>query len=125
MLISKNVVIGGAHVSKDLVFSADGTQLLSGYENVVQSIRKTIQSGINLIDTSPFYGCGKAELVLGKALECVPRNAYYLATKVGRKADCTFDYSAEWAVKSVESSLKKLGVDYLDLIHVRNPSGDV
>ena len=84
------------------------------------SIRRTIQSGINFIDTSPFYGCGKAELVLGKALEGVPRNAYYLATKVGRKPDCTFDFSGEWAVKSVEASLKKLGVDYLDLIHVSN-----
>ncbi|CAG2104650.1 unnamed protein product [Medioppia subpectinata] len=112
--------LGGAHVSKDLVFSADGSQLLSGYQNVVQSIRKTIQSGINFIDTSPFYGCGKAELVLGKALEGIPRNAYYLATKVGRKPDCTFDYSSEWIVQSFELSLKKLGVDYLDLLHVHD-----
>ena len=58
--------LGGAHVSKDLVFSADGLHLLSGFEDVVHSIRRTIQSGINFIDTSPFYGCGKAEVVLGK-----------------------------------------------------------
>ena len=60
------VLKGGAHVSKDLVFSADGSQLISGFEDVVQSIRKTIQSGINFIDTSPYYGYGKAEIVLGK-----------------------------------------------------------
>ncbi|XP_054168197.1 uncharacterized protein LOC128965512 [Oppia nitens] len=119
MFVSK-LSLGGAHVSKDLLFSEDGQQLLGGYESVVQSIQQTVRSGINFIDTSPFYGCGKAELVLGKALENIPRNAYYLATKVGRKADCTFDYSADWAVKSVELSLKKLGVDYLDLIHVHD-----
>jgi aryl-alcohol dehydrogenase-like predicted oxidoreductase len=61
-----NIFGGGAHVSKDLVFSADGSQLISGYESVVKSIRETIKSGINFIDTSPFYGCGRAELVLGK-----------------------------------------------------------
>jgi aryl-alcohol dehydrogenase-like predicted oxidoreductase len=48
----------------------------------------------------------------------VPRNSYYLATKVGRTAECTFNYSAEWVQKSVELSLKKLGVEYLDVVHV-------
>jgi aryl-alcohol dehydrogenase-like predicted oxidoreductase len=48
------------------VFSADGKELVGGYDSVVKSIRETIKSGINFIDTSPYYGCGKAELVLGK-----------------------------------------------------------
>ncbi len=37
-----------------------------------------------MIDTAPWYGHGKSETVLGKALEGVPRSAYYLNTKVGR-----------------------------------------
>lgn len=41
-------------------------------------------TGINLIDTAPWYGHGKSETILGKALEGIPRNAYYLTTKVGR-----------------------------------------
>ncbi len=48
----------------------------------------------------------------------MPRNSYYFATKIGRKSDCTFDYSADWAQESVELSLKKLGVEYLDVVHV-------
>ena len=39
--------------------------------------------GINYIDTAPWYGHGRSEEVLGRALQSVPRQAYYIATKVG------------------------------------------
>ncbi len=44
-------------------------------------LTKAIKSGINLIDTAPWYGHGKAESVLGEALRDIPRQAYYLTTK--------------------------------------------
>jgi aryl-alcohol dehydrogenase-like predicted oxidoreductase len=53
-------------------------------------------------------------------LESIPRKSYYLATKVGRTPDCAFDYSKENTLTSVENSLKKLKVDYIDVIQVRN-----
>ncbi len=53
-------------------------------------------------------------------MESIPRKSYYLATKVGRTPDCTFDYSKENTLTSVENSLKKLKVDYIDVIQVRN-----
>ena len=39
--------------------------------------------GINYIDTAPWYGHGRSEEVLGQALKSIPRQAYYIATKVG------------------------------------------
>jgi aryl-alcohol dehydrogenase-like predicted oxidoreductase len=72
--------------------------------------------GINFIDVSPYYGLTKAETVLGKALKGIPRDRYYLATKVGRYGGNQFDFSAERVAASVDESLARLGVDAIDLI---------
>jgi len=117
MMVSK-LTLGCAAVSKEVVFNDDQTEIISGADNVVKAIQNVIKSGINYIDTAAFYGCGKSEIVLGKALAGVPREAYYLATKVARKADCTFDFSAKSVQQSVELSLKKMGVKYIDVIQV-------
>ncbi len=53
----------------------------------------------------------------------IPREKYYLATKVGRyeaEVDKMFDFSAEKTLRSVDESLWRLGVEYLDIIQVRN-----
>ncbi len=54
-----------------------------------------------------------------KALEGVPRGAYYLATKIGRYDVDKFDFTAERTVKSVHESLSKLKCGHIDLIQVR------
>jgi L-galactose dehydrogenase len=54
--------------------------------------------------------------VLGKALKGVPRDKYYLATKAGRYGEDEFDFSPQRITSSVDESLARLGVDYLDLI---------
>lgn len=85
-------------------------------------IHKAIRSGINYIDTAPYYGQGRAEEVLGMALKNLPREAYYIATKVGRyEKDLVsrFDFSAKRTRESVEKSLKLLGIKYVDVIQVR------
>lgn len=46
-------------------------------------IMKAIKAGINLIDTAPWYGHGQSEEILGRAFKNIPRNAYYVSTKVG------------------------------------------
>jgi aryl-alcohol dehydrogenase-like predicted oxidoreductase len=50
----------------------------------IDSVFAAIDAGINFIDVSPYYGHYKAETVLGKALKQIPRDKYYLSTKVGR-----------------------------------------
>lgn len=90
----------------------------------IDTVRFAVKNGINLIDTAPWYGHGKAEEVLGEALKGIPREAYILNTKVGRyqpEPMEMFDFSAERVTKSVDESLARLGVDYIDVIQVHDP----
>lgn len=82
----------------------------------IRTVHTALDLGINFIDVSPFYGLTKAETVLGQALKGVPRDRYYLATKVGRYGEAEFDFSAKRVTASVDESLIRLGLDYLDII---------
>jgi len=64
----------------------------------------------------------RAETVLGKALREIPRERYILATKVGRYGyhQRDFDFSAKRVARSVDESLLRLGVDYVDFIQVHD-----
>jgi aryl-alcohol dehydrogenase-like predicted oxidoreductase len=89
----------------------------------IEAVEVAIEGGINFIDVSPYYGHYKAETVLGKALRGIPRDKYYLSTKVGRYGKDgvnTWDYSARRATESVYESMERLGVDYIDLINVHD-----
>ena len=92
-------------------------------EEGIQAVNTAVENGINLIDVSPYYGHLKAEIVLGKALKDIPREKYYLSTKVGRYGKDgvnTWDYSAKRATESVYESMERLNVDYIDLINVHD-----
>lgn len=82
----------------------------------IRTVHTCIDLGINLIDVSPYYGLTLAETVLGKALNEIPRDKYYLATKVGRYGESTFDFSAARVTASVDESLRRLNVEYVDII---------
>src|SRR6185436_1340644 len=79
------------------------------------SVRAALDLGMNFIDTSPFYGRGMSEVLLGVALRGVPRERYVLGTKLGRYDAAHFDFSAKRVVESVDVSLHRLGVEYLDI----------
>ena len=88
-----------------------------------EAVETAIEGGINFIDVSPYYGHYKAETVLGKALRNIPRDKYYLSTKVGRYGKDgvnTWDYSAKRVTDSVYESMERLGIDYIDLINVHD-----
>jgi L-galactose dehydrogenase len=63
-----------------------------------------------------FYGSTLAETNLGKALKDIPREKFVLSTKVGRYGQDVFDFSAERVTRSVDESLARLNVDYIDII---------
>jgi len=72
---------------------------------------------------SPYYGHTKAETVLGKALKDIPRDKYYLSTKVGRYGKDgvnLWNYCGKRTIESVYESLERLNVDYIDLINVHD-----
>lgn len=88
-----------------------------------EAVEAAIEGGINFIDVSPYYGHYKAETVLGKALRNIPRDKYYLSTKVGRYGKDgvnTWDYSAKRVTDSVYESMERLGIDFIDLINVHD-----
>ncbi len=89
----------------------------------IQAVFTAIEHGMNFIDVSPYYGHYKAETVLGKALKEIPREKYYLSTKVGRYGKDgvnTWDYSGKRATESVYESMERLHIDYIDLINVHD-----
>ena len=85
-------------------------------EEALQSVHTALNCGLNFIDTSPFYGRGMSEVLLGIALRDVPREDYTLCTKLGRYDLHHFDFSAKRVAESVDVSLHRLGTDHLDII---------
>jgi len=83
-----------------------------------------VKAGINVIDTAAWYGHGESERILGRALKAVPRAAYYLHTKCCRYLPGVldqFDFSYDRTVRSVEESLARLQLDYVDTVQVHDP----
>ncbi len=85
-------------------------------EEALRSVRVALECGLNFIDTSPFYGRGMSEVLLGVALRGVARESYVLCTKLGRYDLNHFDFSARRVAESVDVSLHRLGTDHLDIV---------
>ena len=103
------------------VLSFGASSLGAEFRNVtldeaLSSVRVALECGLNFIDTSPFYGRGMSEVLLGIALKGVPRESYTLCTKLGRYDLAHFDFSAKRVAESVDVSLHRLGTDHLDII---------
>ena len=95
-------------------------------EQAVATVHAALEQGITLFDTAPLYGAGRAEELLGLALEGVPRSEFVVSTKVGRLLDdntrkLSFDYSREGVLRSLEGSLKRLKLDHVDLLLIHDP----
>ncbi|MET8330318.1 aldo/keto reductase [Streptomyces sp. NPDC005181] len=118
-------------------------------EEAAATVEAAWDHGIRYFDTAPFYGAGLSEMRLGDALAGRPRDEYVLSTKVGRVVlDEVEDPAArdlgekgglfehgrpnkivhEWTVeateRSIEDSLKRLGVDRLDIVWVHDIAQD-
>ncbi|XP_075991174.1 uncharacterized protein LOC142986544 [Anticarsia gemmatalis] len=92
-------------------------------ERSFELIRETLKCGVNYLETGPWYGQGTSERTIGKALVGVPRDSYFIGSKVGRyelKTEKMFDFSAEKTEAGVENTLKLLGLDYVDLIQIHD-----
>ena len=93
----------------------------------VATILHGLELGINLIDTAPIYGHGRAEELIGSALrQHGRREDFYIATKCGLNwdagqpgvfADCTEPRLR----RELEDSLRRLGTDFIDLYQVHWP----
>ncbi|KAG8368570.1 hypothetical protein BUALT_Bualt15G0059200 [Buddleja alternifolia] len=86
--------------------------------DAIATVRQAFSLGINFFDTSPYYGGTLSEKMLGKGLKAlgVPRNEYIVSTKCGRYKE-GFDFSAERVTRSIDESLERLQLDYVDILH--------
>jgi len=80
---------------------------------------------IRYFDTAPLYGEGRSERHVGNALKKFNRNDYLLSTKVGRllrasntsnNLDVVYDYNYQGAISSLEESLERLQLEYVDIL---------
>lgn len=85
-------------------------------DEVFASVRTALELGMNFIDTSPFYGRGMSEVLLGVALKEVPRDEFLMCTKLGRYDVGHFDFSARRVAESIDVSLHRLGCGHLDIV---------
>ena len=84
--------------------------------DALKSCRTAIDLGMNFIDTSPFYGRGMSEVLLGQVLRDIPRDSFHIGTKLGRYDLQHFDFSAKRVTESVDVSLHRMGINHLDII---------
>jgi aryl-alcohol dehydrogenase-like predicted oxidoreductase len=93
----------------------------------IATIRRAMESGINLIDTAPVYGFGHSEEVVGKALQGLRKRAV-IATKVALEwqgGKVRRNATAARVRTEVEASLRRLRTDHIDLIQVHWPDPHV
>ena len=88
-----------------------------------ETVLHCLSKGVTFFDTAPLYGSGLSEQRLGAALSGVPRSQIVVESKVGvvvnHNGTITRSYDRDVVLRSVEESLKRLRLDYLDtcLIH--------
>jgi aryl-alcohol dehydrogenase-like predicted oxidoreductase len=95
------------------------------HTDAMNTIRRALELGLNFFDTAQGYGFGVSERLLGEALwSAVGRDEVVVATKGGLRMEgdtLRRDASANWLRSGVESSLRNLGTDYIDIYQVHWP----
>ena len=104
-----------------MMFGAWGN---SDHDESIRIIHRALDAGINVIDTADVYARGESEEIVGKAIKG-RRDEVVLATKFHGAMD---DHdpnqggnSRRWIIREVESSLRRLATDYIDLYQVHRP----
>jgi len=96
-------------------------------EECIRIIHRTLDAGVNFIDTADVYSRGESEEIVGDALQGGRRENVVLATKVhGTMGDDPnqFGNSRRWIVREVEDSLRRLKTDWIDLYQIHRPEAD-
>lgn len=84
--------------------------------DALKSVVAAIRCGMNYIDTAAYYGRGMSEILLGRILPTLPRDSFIVSSKLGRYAPQHFDFSARRVAESVDITLERLRLDYVDMM---------
>jgi aryl-alcohol dehydrogenase-like predicted oxidoreductase len=94
-------------------------------DEAIATCLSAIERGINLVDTAPIYGRGRAEEIVGKAMRIFGRrDAFFIATKAGLEWNDRGVFANSTPARlrrELEDSLRRLGTDYIDLYQVHWP----
>lgn len=109
-------------------------------DSAAAAVDAALALGINHFDTAPLYGHGRSEHRMGEALRVRPRDSFVLSTKVGRLLapapsgavqspfferpapfEPVFDFSYDGVMRSFEESLRRLGLDRVDILYIHDP----
>ena len=94
-------------------------------EQAQKLVSYAFENGIRIFDTSPLYGAGRSESLLGEALRGESRNTYSLISKVGLSylgSEEARNFSSDALTASLEASLARLQTDYLDYLLLHSPT---
>jgi D-threo-aldose 1-dehydrogenase len=101
-------------------------------EEAEATLERAYDAGIRFFDTAPLYGAGLAERRLGRVLRNKQREEFVVSTKVGRLVDAEgpkgswhFDFSYDGIMRSFEASLRRLGLDRVDILYLHDPESHV
>ncbi|WP_405667759.1 aldo/keto reductase [Streptomyces sp. NBC_01166] len=115
---------------------------LTSDEDARGAVDAAWESGVRYFDTAPHYGLGLSERRLGAALTGRPRDEFIVSTKVGRLLEPSpetahlqddggfavpaafrrsWDFSRDGILRSLESSLERLGLDRVDVVYLHDP----
>src|SRR3954451_24156583 len=106
-----------------MMFGAWGN---TDHDESIRIIHHALDAGVHFVDTADVYSRGESEEIVGKAL-AGRRDSVVLATKVhGRMGDDPNQYgnSRRWILQEVESSLRRLRTDWIDLYQIHRPAPD-
>jgi aryl-alcohol dehydrogenase-like predicted oxidoreductase len=98
------------------------------HDESIRIIHRALDAGINFIDTADVYSQGESEIIVGKALASVDRSRVVVATKVhGNMGDDpnAQGNSRRWIIAECDNSLRRLGLDYIDLYQIHRPDESV
>jgi aryl-alcohol dehydrogenase-like predicted oxidoreductase len=108
-----------------MMFGAWGN---TDHEDSIRIIHRALDAGINFIDTADVYSQGESETIVGKALASIDRSRVVVATKVhGNMGDDpnAQGNSRRWIIAECDNSLRRLGLDYIDLYQIHRPDESV
>lgn len=94
-------------------------------KDAIELVNKSIDLGVNFFDTAPNYGLGTSEIRLGKALKGTERKSIVINTKFGHNASGELNYSSDVIRESLEGSLRRLQVEYVDSFIIHSPPFEI
>jgi len=122
-LISNNTLVSEIGLGAWQLGKNSGWRNLSEKE-AIQIVEKAVDYGINFFDTAPNYGHGTGESRLGKALKSVDRDKIVISTKFGHTDSGSLNFDSDYIRQSLDNSLKRLQVDYVDSLLFHNPPAE-